>query len=294
MLHFHCACGTEIAAPEEYEGRAVTCPNCALAVVARREGAPVGPPAAPAYVPVPPPVPASPLGYATVVGEAQYGAGQGRRANGLGIAALVLGLVAMLFTWIPFCGLVPTLIFAVIGGILGVVGLIAALSDRRTGIAFPVAGLAVCAAAPLVSLACIGLYTSAMNRAAAAKQAQVAAANAAATLSAQTNVTTPAPPSPMAPIDASAVAQAERVQLIRKLQQERVLTKVEPPKDGVVRMYVGPAFAAADLDRKQSIASAVYAWAWTQDPSVTAVVIHDGRDEKKLGSFDPESGLELQ
>jgi hypothetical protein len=70
-----------------------------------------------------------------------------KRANGLGIASLVLGIFAFMGAFVPFCGLVPTILFALIGGVLGLVGLIAALSDRRTGVAFPIAGMAVNVAA---------------------------------------------------------------------------------------------------------------------------------------------------
>ena len=169
MLTFHCACGKQITAPEQYEGGSVTCPRCGTAVVARLEA-------------MSPAVPASPLGYAVPVEERGYAGPPRKHANGLGIAALVLGLVAMLFAWVPICGFVPALLFAVVGGILGVVGLIAALSDRRTGIGFPLAGIAVCIAAPLLNVLLFALLAWSGNRAqlAQARQAQAAAAAAAA------------------------------------------------------------------------------------------------------------------
>jgi hypothetical protein len=136
-----------------------------------------------------PPPPASPLGYVTPSAESQY-APTGRRANGMGIASLVLGLVAMLFAWVPLCGLVPALLFGVVGGILGVVGLIAALSDKRTGIGFPLAGLIVCVAAPVLNVVLFMLLAWSGNRSQAqlarAQQAQAAAAALAQARVAQT------------------------------------------------------------------------------------------------------------
>jgi hypothetical protein len=172
MLSFHCACGKRIDAPEEYEGRRVTCPQCGLAVIARREEgaggaaaaaqaamrgapAPAPPLAQPPHIPPPPPAyipaPASPIAYATPLEAGAY-ANPPRRVNGLGIASLILGIFALMFSWIPLCGLVPALLLALVGGILGAVGFFAAAADRRTGIGFPIAGVVTCVAAPVLNI----------------------------------------------------------------------------------------------------------------------------------------------
>ena len=75
-----------------------------------------------------------------------------KKTNGLGIASLVLGILAFLGGLIPFCGLIPTLLFGVIGGILGLVGLLAAMSDKRTSVTFPIVGIAVNILAVIVGL----------------------------------------------------------------------------------------------------------------------------------------------
>ena len=59
-----------------------------------------------------------------------------KRRSGLGAAALVLALLAMLFGWVPILGLVmiPPALLAIL---LGVVGFVAAVVTGRTGKALP-------------------------------------------------------------------------------------------------------------------------------------------------------------
>lgn len=59
-----------------------------------------------------------------------------KRRSGLGAAALVLGILALLFGWIPILGLtmIPPALLAVV---LGVVGFVAAVVTGRTGKALP-------------------------------------------------------------------------------------------------------------------------------------------------------------
>jgi membrane-bound ClpP family serine protease len=92
------------------------------------------------------------------------------RANGLGIASLILGIIACLGSFVPFCGLIPTLFFGIIGIILGLVGLLAAKSDKRTGVGFPIAGVLTCATAIVVGLVITFLFAAAAAN--SANQAQ--------------------------------------------------------------------------------------------------------------------------
>ena len=73
----------------------------------------------------------------------------GRSANGLGVASLVIGIVALLISWVPLIGLM-VLPLAVIGLILGGVGIVMATTNRRSGVGFPIAGAAVCLLAAIV------------------------------------------------------------------------------------------------------------------------------------------------
>ncbi len=80
-----------------------------------------------------PPPPPGPLGYAGA-----YNDSRAKSASGLGIAALVLGILGVLVAWVPFCGIVAIPV-AVIGLILGIVGIILARSSQ-TGMGLPIAG----------------------------------------------------------------------------------------------------------------------------------------------------------
>lgn len=75
-----------------------------------------------------------------------------KRANGLGIAGFICGLFALLFSFIPLCGMVPAIVLAIIGLVLAFVGLIAALSDKRTGVAFPIVAIVTCIAPVILSI----------------------------------------------------------------------------------------------------------------------------------------------
>ncbi len=69
------------------------------------------------------------------------------QGNGLAVASLVLGILSILFVWIPFIGLVAW-ILALIGLVLGLVGM-----SRPTGRGMALAG-SICSGIGL--LGCIG------------------------------------------------------------------------------------------------------------------------------------------
>ena len=66
-----------------------------------------------------------------------------RGASPLGIAALVMGIIACLVCWVPFLGLLAVPL-ALIGIVLAFVGLIMALVSKKTGFSFPISGVAIC------------------------------------------------------------------------------------------------------------------------------------------------------
>ena len=69
-----------------------------------------------------------------------------KSVNGLGIASLVIGVVAVLFCWIPWIN-VATAYLAPFGLLFGLVGLIVSLIGRKSGVGLPVAGIIVSATA---------------------------------------------------------------------------------------------------------------------------------------------------
>lgn len=113
-----------------------------------------------------------------------------KRANGLGIAGLICGIFALLFSLVPFCGFIPAMILAVIGGILAFVGLLAATSDKRTGVAFPIVGIVTCILAVCLSvfftMAGVTIFGNAVKDAQKQMEAQQRAATQSTTRSTTT------------------------------------------------------------------------------------------------------------
>jgi hypothetical protein len=78
-----------------------------------------------------------------------------RGASPLGIASLVLGIIACVFCWIPFLGLFIIPISA-IGFLLAIAGIIMASVSKKTRFAFPISGLFVCALSVFIAFAVTG------------------------------------------------------------------------------------------------------------------------------------------
>lgn len=192
MLKFHCTCGKKIAAPDEYEGRRVKCPKCGVAVVARREAEPndaaavalsmiepesveVARAAPPAQMPATATAQTlSPQGPAQVYVQhppATYSATvvnipQQKGASGFGIAALVIGIVAVMLCWIPLLGMI-SIPLGLIALLLGVIGFIVSLTGGKSGVGLPVAGGFLGAMAIAVPLLWVGAVATAVGSAAA-------------------------------------------------------------------------------------------------------------------------------
>jgi type II secretory pathway pseudopilin PulG len=71
---------------------------------------------------------------------------------GLGAGSLVLGVIALLFGFIPCCGIWFAVAFGAIGIIVGGVGLVVALANQRAGFILPAIGLAINLVAILVAV----------------------------------------------------------------------------------------------------------------------------------------------
>jgi len=87
-----------------------------------------------------------------------------RGVNPLGIASLVLGIVACVFCWIPFLGLFIIPISA-IGFLLAVAGIIMAGVSKKTGFAFPISGLVVCVLSVFIAFTFTGVLDTIVQQA---------------------------------------------------------------------------------------------------------------------------------
>ena len=87
-----------------------------------------------------------------------------RGVSPLGIASLVLGIIACLFCWIPFLGLfvIP---LAAIGLLLALVGLIMASVNKKTGFVFPISGGIVCLLSIVIALVMTGGFAVLIQKA---------------------------------------------------------------------------------------------------------------------------------
>ena len=75
-----------------------------------------------------------------------------RRGSSLGIASLILGILALAICWIPILGVLG-MPMSGLGLLLGIVGFIIALIRKGSGIGFPIAGSLVSAIALIVAIA---------------------------------------------------------------------------------------------------------------------------------------------
>jgi hypothetical protein len=123
-------CNGHIAFPPEMVGQSVACPHCGMDTKL--------------FIPnVTKVSPSKPTQNVNV--EIKRG------VNPLGIASLVLGIIACVFCWIPLLGLL-VIPLAGIGFVLAVVGIIMAGLSKKTGFVFPISGGIVCALSVCIAL----------------------------------------------------------------------------------------------------------------------------------------------
>ena len=87
---------------------------------------------------------------------------QTKSVSGLGIAALVLGLIACLGCWIPMCGIF-SLPFAILGILFGVIGIIIAKLKKKSYVGLPMAGTIVSITAAFIVIAVTGSVASSIE-----------------------------------------------------------------------------------------------------------------------------------
>ncbi len=139
MIYYGCPkCGTAMSSPDSMAGQAEKCPDCGniTVVPTKQPSAPPGPAATHVHIPTQ------------------------KRTSGLGIASLVLGIVAVIGSWIPFVNFI-SIFLAAIGFIFGTIGFFNALISRRTSTNMPGSGVLVCIAALIISMFTTGLFVAA-------------------------------------------------------------------------------------------------------------------------------------
>ena len=85
-----------------------------------------------------------------------------QKGNGLAVAALVLGIIALVFCWIPFLN-VLSIILGLIGLGLGVPELVGALRGRRSGKGMAITGVILSVVAIIVAIAISAAATVAVD-----------------------------------------------------------------------------------------------------------------------------------
>jgi hypothetical protein len=177
------ACGREYRVKPESLGKTATCKGCGQTFVLAA-AAPQGAhqPAA-RSIPVPQPHvgplhEAQPVGGTAVIAPvaAPHRTEQGhqvgapviniappRRGSSLGVASLVLGILAFLICWIPFVNLLGVPL-AGLGLLLGVIGFVVALTRKGASIGYPIAGSAICGLALFVAISVTGVLVAGLKK----------------------------------------------------------------------------------------------------------------------------------
>ncbi|WP_165232279.1 hypothetical protein [Aquisphaera insulae] len=87
-----------------------------------------------------------------------------QRTNPVGVAAFVLGIIAMMIAWVPFLGLVAVPV-ALLGGLLGAIGLIYGLVSRRGKVVTSSIGIVLCLGSIVLSVAMTGTVANRVGEA---------------------------------------------------------------------------------------------------------------------------------
>jgi hypothetical protein len=159
-------CGSKLKAPDNAAGRKITCLGC---------GSPLFVPARAIVPPPPPPVAGAPFGAVRgadrmpppsprdtpvldnledrrcLSRDPERPAQESKAAHSLGIASMVLGVVALPFALLPCIG-VLSLPLSGLGVLLGLVGGVVSLTRQGRGIGFPIAGTAISGMAVLIGI----------------------------------------------------------------------------------------------------------------------------------------------
>lgn len=186
MIRVDCpACGKSLKVADDLAGKTGKCPACSerlkipepKPVISQSIAAPA-PPTRPPVVraqprrdPLPAPVQVTPTVVAVQVNQPS------KASHSLGIASLILGIIAFLICWVPFLGLLG-LPLSLLGILLGGTGFLIALFRKGSGIGFPIAGTSLSLLSAIAVITITGAAASAVNQVGKAIEESSAKANA--------------------------------------------------------------------------------------------------------------------
>lgn len=164
MIEFACGqCGNRIRVSDEAAGKRGKCNKCGVVVkvpypiaTQRTVQAFVDEPPPVRYTPQPPPLMQAVSVEVNVPPPRPH-------TSSLGIASLILGILAFVICWIPLLGIIGWPL-AILGVVLGGIGFLVAIVRRGRGIGFPIAGMAVCGLALVISFTMTDSLVKALGR----------------------------------------------------------------------------------------------------------------------------------
>lgn len=172
-----------------------------------------------------------------------------RRGSSLGLASIILGILALLICWVPFLNMLG-LPLSGLGLILGGCGLLIAVGRKGSGIGFPIAGTMICGLALCVAFAINNaVATGLINHQQAAAQARKAqnatnqevatpkATTPAISASAAPRVATPQPPASALTPSPTATPQEESwAPSDQPVKQGEIMVKVVGARVGKITL----------------------------------------------------------
>lgn len=90
--------------------------------------------------------------------------GAPKKTSGLAIASLIIGVLAIIGSWLPILNNI-SFFFAIVGLILGIVGLFAVLKGKKSGKGLAIAGVVLNLLAIVITLATQSLYSKVIDEA---------------------------------------------------------------------------------------------------------------------------------
>ena len=91
-------------------------------------------------------------------------------------------------------------------------------------------------------------------------------------------------------IDRSAPAQSERKALIDRLVADGLVRRIDPERNGILKVSLRPAFYTLDPATRHSHVDAIYRYYFDGSNVNDAVVLRDARNGNEVGRYNPYQG----